>query len=54
MTVQINELVIRAKIDPQARSERTKNIGSDGPSSKRDKITIDNNNIASWKNRRER
>ncbi|MGP1421261.1 MAG: DUF5908 family protein [Tannerella sp.] len=53
MTVQINELVIRAKIDAQAQSERAKVIRSDESSSKRDKITIDNN-IASWKNRRER
>lgn len=53
MTVQINELVIRAKIDSQLQSERTEAVKSDESLSKREKITIDNN-ITIWKNRRER
>lgn len=53
MTVQINELVIRAKIDSQLQSERVETVKSNESLSKRKKITIDNN-IAIWKNRRER
>lgn len=53
MTVQINELVIRAKIGSQLQSERAETVKSDESLSKKEKIAIENS-IVVLKNRRER